>query len=212
MLQKKKALYKRHHKLIHGWGDVQKDHKNETVHDERSPKSLGVGDVSKERGTGSSCSDKTTCLEKEGDHSGDQADSWQDTELFERLSTVESDPSNSHKFGTPSSCISSQLSYNMVAKREQDCCRRSSIYADRLSRNSSGHRTMASRQGRSSTASTRSSVTPTSRARSRRKFPSFYTHNNFTANSCLQAHSRYPGTPNCITRPFTFSYFKNYSN
>jgi len=216
VLQKKKAHYssgKRRHNLIYNWSDVQKGHKNETVPEGSSPKTLYACDVSKDEASTpkTAGSTKNTCLENE---ESSTTDSWQDTELSERLSTVESDLSHSLKFGTPSSRNSSQLSLYRVTykylltRKEQKYCHRGSTYTDHHSPPSRHrHRAMVSRQGGSSTTSTRSSAT-TSRAKSR----TFPAHNNFTANSCLQAHSIYPGASNYITSPFTFSYFKNYSN
>jgi len=215
MLQKKKAHYspgKRRLDLIYNWSEVQKGHKNETVPEGSSPKTLYACDVSEDKVSTpkTAGSTKNTCSENEESNTND---SWQDTEISERLSAVESDLSHSRRFGTPSSRNSSELSYRVVYKylltrKEQSYCHRGSTYTDNPSPPSRNrHCTMVSRQGRSSTTSTRSSTT-TSRARSR----TFPAHNNFIANSCQQAHSIYPGASNYITRPFTFSYFKNYSN
>ena len=155
-----------------------------------------------------------TSAKYEGEEESNPEGSWQDTEFSERSSAIESDlsPSLSHscKFGISSSRNSSQLGHkNMTARKEHDCCRRDSTCTDR---HSSGQRSALGRQGGSSAASTRSSATPTSRARSRRMFPSFHTRNNLTEHNCLQIHSKYSATSNYITRPFTFSYFKYYSN
>ena len=213
LLQKKKSLFlpgKRQHHLTYCWNN-SKRHKNETM-----TKYKSKFEPAKQRWDGGDHSleeEKASITEnaldqRSSETEGDREESWQDTEISEH--TIESELSRSQNQGSSSrnSSQQSRLSSLVIMRKEHNSSRRSSTCTDRRYHHSSGFRAVFSR---SSAASTRSSGTSSSRAKSR-TFPSLYTRTVFTEQKCLQTPSRYHGTSNYMTRPFKFSYFQYYSN